>query len=99
LETDLSNLIVNAIFIIIIFSLITLAISEVIKKKVHFIIKFIVGIFTILFGILISYLLLTLGETEYYIYIKIGFQLLPLWIILYGVYEIKNGINSLKKTN
>ena len=77
--------------------MITLAISEIIKKKTHFIIEFVVGIFTVLFGVLISYLLLTLGETEYSIYKKIGFQLLPLWIILYGIYEVKSGINSLKK--
>ncbi len=76
--------------------MILLAISGILKRNAHYSLNFVVGILTTLFGILISYLLLTLVETEYAIYIEIGFQLLPLWIVLYGIYEIMDGINSLK---
>jgi len=76
--------------------MIIITISVFSKKKTHYSLSFIVGIFTILFGILISYMLLTFGMTDYTIYAKIGFQILPLWIILYGIFEITNGINTYK---
>ena len=76
--------------------MISLAVIGILKRKAHYGLRFTVGIFTILFGIVISYLLLTLGKTDYPIHIKMGFQLLPLWIILYGIYELTNGINLIK---
>lgn|GEM_PF-5232491 len=95
-ETDLSDIIVNSVFLVLIFSMISLAIIGILKKNAHYSLHFVVGILTTLFGILMSYLLLTLGETEYPIHIEIAFQLLPLWIVLYGIYELNNGINLLK---
>ncbi|SFU37529.1 hypothetical protein SAMN05216480_10243 [Pustulibacterium marinum] len=95
-ETTMSDIIVSSVFIMVIFLLIVLAIMGFLKKKAHYVLHFMVGILITLFGILCSYLLLTFGETKYAVHIKMGFQLAPLWIVLYGIYEITNGINSLK---
>lgn len=94
-ETHISDLIVSALFLIIFFLMITITIIGLLKKNPHYLLRFVVGAFFVLFGFLSSYLL-TLGKTDYAIHIKIGFQLVPLWIILYGIYEITNGINTLK---
>jgi len=96
-ETNLSDLIVNSLFLILFLSMIILSVFGILKKEPHFSLRFLVGIFTILFGILMSYLLLTLGNTKYATHVQIGFQLLPLWIILYGIFEVTNGIKSFKK--
>jgi hypothetical protein len=95
-ETDLPNLIVNIFFLIIIFSMIMLIVVGILKKKAHYSLRFVVGISMILFGFLISYLLLTLGKIDYPLHVKIGIQLLPIWIISYGFYEITKGISSLR---
>jgi hypothetical protein len=76
--------------------MIALTVIELLKKNAHYSLRFAVGISTILLGFLISYLLLTLGKTNYALHVKIGFQLLPIWIILYGFYEITKGISSLR---
>ena len=75
--------------------MIIITISGFFKKQAHYSFRFIVGVFTILFGILISYMLLTYGMPDYTTYVNIAFQILPLWIILYGIYEITNGIKTI----
>lgn len=96
-ETRPSDLIVNALFLILFLSMIIISVYGILKKETHFSLSFLVGIFNVLLGVLLSYLLLTVGEIDYAIHVQIGFQLLPLWIILYGIFEIKNGIDSFKR--
>jgi hypothetical protein len=76
--------------------MIMLIVVGILKKKAHYSLRFVVGISMILFGFLISYLLLTLGKIDYPLHVKIGIQLLPIWIISYGFYEITKGISSLR---
>ena len=95
-EIKISDLIVNALFLILITSMITISVFEFLKKEPYFYLRFLVGIFNVLFGILLCYLILTLGKTDYAVHIQIGFQIIPLWIVLYGLFEISNGIKYLK---
>jgi uncharacterized membrane protein len=98
-EFSIPDLIVNSVILIVVFSMIVITISGFLKKKSNYSLRFIVGAFMVLFGFLMSYLLLSTGTKEYSIYIEISFQLLPLWIVFYGIYEIINGISSLKNRN
>lgn len=94
-ETRISDYIVNSMFLVLIILMIIISAFGFLKKETHFSLRFLAGIPNVLFGVLLSYLLLTLGKTDYAIHVQIGFQLLPLWIILYGFYEINNGLSSL----
>lgn len=88
-----SSLIVSGFFLIIIIWMLTIAIMEFLKKEVKMPIKVLTGVFSISFGLLISYLLLTIGEENYSLLKNLGFQLMPIWIILYGLWEI-NSVKS-----
>ncbi len=87
-ETEIPDLIVNLLITIVLISMISISLFEFIKKKPHYSLTFFVGIINICIGVLMSYLLLTIGDTNYSILAQIGFQLLPIWIILYGFFEI-----------
>ncbi len=85
-----SSLIVSGFFLIIIIWMVTIVIMEFLKKEVKMPIKVLTGVFSISFGLLISYLLLTIGEENYSLLKNLGFQLIPIWIILYGLWEINS---------
>lgn len=92
------NIIVNSLIIMFIVSMMVIAIFGILKKKTHYSLNFTVGIFTVILGVLISYLIISFSKTEYEILIEIVFQIFPIWIILYGIYELINGIDLLKTT-
>lgn len=77
--------------------MITISVLGILKKSSHYSLRFIVGIFTVLFGVLISYLMLTFANLDYELHVKIGIQLVPFWIMFYGFYELTIGISSLRK--
>ncbi len=98
-QTTTPYLVINAVFLLVIFSMMAIIIGEFSKREVHYSWRLIAGILVSLFGVLISYLLLTYIEKEYALITKIGFQLLPLWMILYGIFEIKLGIRTLSNSS
>ena len=97
-ETRTSDLIVTSFFLLLIILMIMISTFEFSKKQPHFSLQFVVGISNVLLGFLMSYLFLTLVEKDYAIHVQIGFQFLPLWLILYGAFEINNGINFIKNS-
>ncbi|MFY7738894.1 MAG: hypothetical protein ACOVQC_00135 [Flavobacterium sp.] len=52
-------------------------------------IKVMTGGFAIFFGLLLLFLIITFGGADYNFGTKFGFSLVPLWIIFYGLWEIK----------
>ena len=93
---DTPDLVSKSIFLIPLILMILISIFEILKKEPHYVLRFLVGIFLVCLGLLMSYLLLTLAKENFSIYAEIGFQFLPIWIILYGIFEIVNGVRSLK---
>lgn len=69
------------------------------KKQIHYSVRLFVGVFSIFSGLGISYLLFTLGNVNYSTIVEIGFQIIPLWIILYGVYELLKAIQTTRIKN
>ena len=94
---DTPDLVSKLMFLIPLILMILVSIFEILKKEPHYVLRFLVGIFHVCIGLLMSYLLLTLAKGNHSVYAEIGFQFLPIWIILYGIFEIVNGINSSKK--
>ena len=95
--TNKSDIIILSLFAIFILSMITISFLKLIKINPHYFLGFFTGGFIVLFGILISFLMFTYGTVNYELQVIIGVQLFPIWMILYGIYEIRNGISSLRE--
>lgn len=93
---ELSDLIVNGLLALYIGSLVLISIFGLQKRKIHFGIRLFVGIFTIFTGLTISFLVLIVSQVNYGVPAKIGFQIIPLWISLYGVYELLKAYEALR---
>lgn len=89
-----SAMLVSIFFTLYIFSMLYLFIFEILKKKPINLAKQLSGIVSILFGFLLIYLIYFVGENKYNL-ISINFLIVPFWIILYGLWELK----SEKKVN
>ena len=83
-----SKMFVSIILTFYIFSMVYLFILEIIKKKPLFFAKQFAGIVSVLFGCLLIYMILFLGENKYGIK-NIGFLIVPCWIMFYGLWELK----------
>ena len=77
-----------------ILSMLYLLIFEILRKKPLFFAKLFVGIISILFGCLLIYMILFLGENKYGIK-NIGFLIVPFWIMSYGLWELKRETKNL----
>ena len=83
-----SEILVDLVFTFYILSMLHLLIFEILKKKPLFFAKQFAGIVTILFGCLLIYMILFVGENKYGLK-NIGFLIVPFWIMLYGFWELK----------
>lgn len=82
----IGNICVNILIIVMILLMVTLFLFDLLEKHAPKIIQLIPGIFNILFGSLLFYLVLQFISTGFELLI----QLIPIWIILYGIFEITN---------
>ncbi len=98
-DRELSDLIVNFLLAFYIGSMILIAIFGLLKRHIHFAVRLFVGIFTVFSGLAISYLLLIVNKVEYGVFAEIGFQIIPFWISLYGVYELLKAIETFRSKN
>lgn len=80
----IGEILVNVLIIGMIILMITLFIFDFTKKQAPFVIKLIPGIFNILFGFLLIYLVAQLMKEDFVLLV----YLLPIWTILYGIFEI-----------
>lgn len=83
-----SKIIVDVVLIIYVFCMIYLFILEILKNKPLFFAKQFAGIFSILFSCLLIYMILFLFDNKYGFKI-IGFLIVPFWLMLYGLWELK----------
>lgn len=98
-DRELSDLIVNFLLVFYIGSMILIAIFGLLKRHIHFAVRLFVGIFTVFSGLAISYLLLIVNNVKYSVFAEIGFQIIPFWISLYGVYELLKAIETFRSKN
>lgn len=84
----LSDLFVTSLVTLYVFSLIFILFFDFLKKQIHFSVRLFAGIFSVFYALVLSYLLLTIQNDNFGMIAKVGFQIIPLWIILYGIYEI-----------
>lgn len=91
-----SKLLVNTILAFHILCMLYLFIVEIFKKKPLFFARQFAGIISILFGFLLIYMILFLGENNYGIK-SIGFLTVPFWMMFYGLWEIKRETKNLIK--
>jgi hypothetical protein len=73
-----------------------LLIVEIFKKQPLFFARQFAGSISILFGFLLIYMILFLGENTYGVK-NIGFLIIPFWIMIYGLWEIKRVTKNLIK--
>ena len=88
----LSSLIVYGIFSLYIFCMTFIFFMEIIKKSVPKFCKIFTGITSIFFGLVLTYLILYVGGNKYGLGV-IGFLIIPVWIILFGFWEMKTLMN------
>ena len=91
-----SKLLVGAFLAFYILCMLYLLIVEIFKKKPLFFARQFAGIISILFGFLLIYMILFLGENKYGIK-NIGFLIVPFWIMFYGLWEMKRETKYLIK--
>lgn len=84
-------LIISLIFGLFILSLIYSLFTPNMNQKLLTITHYYSSIFSILFGLLLSFMLIT--ELKGGWYKNIGFQIVPLWIILFGIREFLENSN------
>lgn len=96
-DASTSDLVANSFTVFLVFLMVIITVRELLKKQTHYLIRFIVGICIAVYGVMMSYLVLTSSIKEGFTPILIMFQLVPIWVILCGTYEIVCGINSIKK--
>ena len=87
-DADLINNIINSTCMIYVILMLIILIKEISKKNTHNL-KIYTGILSLFYGIIMSVFLIKL-ETEFSTMSVIYFQLIPLWIILFGIWELKN---------
>lgn len=92
----LSDLFVTSLVTLYVFSLIFIMFFDFLKKQIHFSVRLFAGIFSVFYALVLSYLLLTIQNDNFGMIAEVGFQILPLWIILYGIYEILKAKESFK---
>jgi len=92
----LSDLFVTSLVTLYVFSLIFMMFFDFLKKQIHFSVRLFAGIFSVFYALVLSYLLLTIQNDNFGMIAEVGFQILPLWIILYGIYEILQAKESLQ---
>lgn len=85
------GLIISLIFGLFILSLIYSLFTPNMNQKLLTITHYYSSIFSILFGLLLSFMLIT--ELKGGWYKNIGFQIVPLWIILFGIREFLENSN------
>lgn len=91
-----NKLLVGAFFALYILSMLYLLIVEILRMKpLFFVIQF-AGIISILFGLLLIYMILFLGENKYG-FKNIGFLIVPFWIVFYGLWEMNSETKNLIK--
>jgi hypothetical protein len=83
-----SKIIVDVVLIFYVFCMIYLFILEILKNKPLFFAKQFAGIFSILFSCLLIYMILFLFDNKNGFKI-IGFLIVPFWLMLYGLGELK----------
>jgi len=83
-----SKILVSTFFAFFVLSMLYLLVFEILKKKAIIFVRIFAGIVSILFGCLLIYLILFLGENKY-VFKNIGFLIVPFWIMLYGLWEMK----------
>lgn len=81
---DIPRISVNVFFIIYLLSIVYLSITGLLKKDQPKVIKWFVGIVSILFGIFLNYLLI-FEFNQTYVFLAFAFTF---WIIFYGVWEL-----------
>ncbi len=86
---EIGKTIVNILIAVMILLMTTIFVFDFFKKHVPFLIKLIPGIFNILFGLLLFFLVTKLMKKDFILLV----YLVPVWIISYGVFEI----TSIKK--
>ncbi|WP_338378814.1 hypothetical protein [uncultured Flavobacterium sp.] len=91
-----SKLLVGAFLALYILCMLYLLIVEIFKKKPLLFARQFAGIISILFGFLLIYMILFLGENKYGIK-NIGFLIVPFWIMFYGLWEMKRETKNLIK--
>ena len=89
-----SKILVTSFLTFYIFSMLNLLIFEILKKKPLLFTKQFAGIISILFGCLLIYLILFVGENKYGLK-NFGFLIVPFWIMLYGLWEMKRETKNL----
>lgn len=88
-EKSLSSIIVACLFLFVAIWMLSIAILEIRNKKFLMPVKVLTGSFSVFFGLLLSYLIISLGGENYSLWTNLGFLIIPLWIITYGIWEIK----------
>lgn len=91
---DYSKLAVCSFFLILVILMSLITILEFLRKKTFSGIKIFVGIINILFGILLTYLILFIVKNDGN---NVFFLWLPLWFIFYGFWEFY--VVKIKPTN
>lgn len=91
-----SKLLVDAFLALYILCMLYLLIVEIFKKQPLFFARQFAGSISILFGFLLIYMILFLGENTYG-FKNIGFLIIPFWIMMYGLWEIKRETKNVIK--
>lgn len=91
-----SKIIVDVVLICYVFCMIYLFILEILKKKPLIFAKQFAGVFSILFSCLLIFMILFLFDNKYGFKI-IGFLIVPFWLMLYGLWELKRKMKNINE--